>query len=61
MPIYEYECGNCGRHFEKFVLSARAADPKCPVCGSENVKKSVSAFATASRVGGSVGSCAPSG
>lgn len=62
MPIYEYECGSCGRHFEKFVLSIQAANPKCPVCGADNVKKSVSPFATAGR--GSVGgasSCIPSG
>ncbi len=62
MPIFEYECANCGRHFEKFVLSSQAASPKCPVCGAENVKKVLSAFATSGRgsVGGS-SSCMPSG
>jgi putative FmdB family regulatory protein len=35
MPTYEYRCGNCGHHFEKF--SAKMTDSKgeeCPKCES---------------------------
>ncbi|MGI6208354.1 MAG: FmdB family zinc ribbon protein [Anaerolineae bacterium] len=62
MPIFEYECRNCGRHFEKFVLTGRAAQMSCPHCGSENVRKAFSSFATSGRgsMGGST-SCLPSG
>lgn len=62
MPIFEYECRNCGRHFEKFVLSARSASVACPVCGSDNVRKVLSAFATSGRgSAGGASSCLPSG
>ncbi|NPV08095.1 MAG: zinc ribbon domain-containing protein [Anaerolineae bacterium] len=62
MPIFEYECRHCGRHFEKFVLSARSVSVACPVCGSDNVRKVLSAFATSGRgATGGATSCLPSG
>lgn len=36
MPTYEYRCGNCGNHFEKF--SPKISDESsvaCPNCGSD--------------------------
>ncbi|MGD9695120.1 MAG: FmdB family zinc ribbon protein [Thermoleophilia bacterium] len=35
MPIYEYRCNDCGRHFE--VVQRMADDPitECEVCGGE--------------------------
>jgi len=35
MPTYEYECKNCGYHFEK--LQSIKADPikNCPECGQD--------------------------
>lgn len=42
MPIYEYQCSACGEGFEKLV-KVRAPAPPCPECGSEDVKKQVSA------------------
>jgi putative FmdB family regulatory protein len=53
MPIYEYHCENCGRDFDLFVRSAtQRSEPKCPHCGSAQVKKAVSLFG----VGGAGGS-----
>jgi putative FmdB family regulatory protein len=45
MPIYEYRCQACGESFEVFVRSpSRQADPTCPKCGSQKVKKAISLF-----------------
>jgi putative FmdB family regulatory protein len=64
MPIYEYACRACAHDFEALVFgSERAA---CPSCGTTDVEKRFSAFAThgAPRPGsadalppGSCGSC----
>jgi putative FmdB family regulatory protein len=43
MPLYEYECSQCGHRFE---LIQRFADPPvetCPVCGKGPVHKLLSA------------------
>jgi len=50
MPIYEFKCEDCGKEFEKFVVSfSQINSVKCPECGSDNVRKKVSACS----VGGS--------
>lgn len=42
MPLYEYRCKKCGRHFEK-IQSFSAPDVKaCPVCGGK-VERLISA------------------
>jgi putative FmdB family regulatory protein len=34
MPLYEYSCTKCKKHFE--ILQSISADPaKCPDCGSD--------------------------
>lgn len=46
MPIYEYECKDCGREFSLLVLkSAEAANVQCKACGSPNISKLMSKFA----------------
>jgi len=35
MPTYEYECGKCGHHFEKFEPMSSSHTEKCPECGGE--------------------------
>ena len=49
MPIYEYECTECG---EKFELRRNIADSdkeiKCPKCGAKSPKRVFSVFGTAS-------------
>lgn len=44
MPLYEYECGECGARFTK-LQNIDAPVPTCPECGSEQVKKMISIFA----------------
>ncbi len=39
MPIYEYECENCGHRFERLYMSPedRPTEIACPECDSSNV------------------------
>jgi len=66
MPIYEFDCSECGTAFEKLVRRADAVNEVvCPSCGSAKVNEKLSAFASISG-GGSSGpsggsSCAPGG
>ncbi len=47
MPIYEFDCEECGTGFDKLVRRASAVNEvTCPDCGSENVKKKLSTFAS---------------
>lgn len=51
MPIFEFICAECGTPFEDLVRSAGAiGEVLCPACGSDQVKKQISTFA--SRVSG---------
>jgi len=45
MPIYEYDCHECGKPFEALILGFSTASVKCPECESENIKKKISTFA----------------
>jgi putative FmdB family regulatory protein len=40
MPLFEYECRDCGRPFEAFVTADRT--PHCPACQGENLAKLLS-------------------
>jgi putative FmdB family regulatory protein len=56
MPIYEFICQECGRPFEELVRSASATiEVICPGCGSQQVKKKVSTFASRVAGGSSAG------
>ena len=47
MPIYEYECHGCRRRVSLLVLvPSRAGTPQCPRCGSEDLSRLMSRFAT---------------
>ena len=49
MPIYEYQCMNCGNKFELLRrLSDKDNEIKCPKCNKTGVKRALSTFATAS-------------
>ncbi len=52
MPIYEYECVECGEIFEDFVrlFEEKESEKKltCPNCGSDKVIRVYSTFGTAS-------------
>ena len=46
MPIFEYQCDDCGNKFEKLVRrSVEAAAVACPSCGRDRVTTQVSSFA----------------
>ena len=66
MPIYEFDCHDCGDSFESLVMSfTRIAGVTCPECESENIQKKTSTFAVKGDTGGSAAfnasaaACAP--
>ena len=66
MPLYEFDCSECGTAFEKLVRKADAtSEVVCPVCGSRKVNEKVSAFASITKGGSSAAysgpSCTPGG
>ena len=45
MPIYEYKCSKCKRSFSVLQKTGTSEkDTVCPDCGSNTVKKLLSAF-----------------
>ena len=47
MPIYEYECQGCHRRLSLLIRTLAAAeDPRCPRCGSAELSRLMSRFAT---------------
>ncbi|MGW8319661.1 MAG: FmdB family zinc ribbon protein [Candidatus Promineifilaceae bacterium] len=66
MPIFEFDCKNCGETFDKLVRSSSAiSDVTCPSCSSPQVKKRLSLFSSrgsaSSSAASSAASCAPGG
>lgn len=68
MPLYEFSCKECKQPFDKLVRSASVIPTiTCPHCGSHDVQKELSVFATkptASSGGAmnfSANACAPGG
>jgi putative FmdB family regulatory protein len=57
MPIFEYACHDCGKQFETLVRSETV--PACPACGSVQLEKQLSVFATTT-VTESAGAAMPS-
>ncbi|SIT66637.1 putative regulatory protein, FmdB family [Ectothiorhodosinus mongolicus] len=45
MPIYEYECTECGHRHEAIQKMSDAALTECPACGASALRKLVSAAA----------------
>ena len=46
MPIFEFECLECGVEFEKLLWKAvPVSEVACPICGSRSVDEKVSTFA----------------
>lgn len=43
MPLFEYECRDCGRRFE--FLTRAGQTPSCPSCESVDLQKQLSVFA----------------
>ncbi|HQQ76163.1 MAG TPA: zinc ribbon domain-containing protein [Thermoanaerobaculia bacterium] len=65
MPLYEFTCEKCGATFEELVgAGLDGFGVTCPECGSEEIEKLVSRFASAGAStsnggGGGGGSCGP--
>ena len=63
MPIYEYQCQECGAQFEKWLRTFTSSEQvRCPKCDSERVNKAVSLCSKSGSAGdyGTAGSsCAP--
>lgn len=54
MPLFEFVCNDCSRPFEELVRSTSAInDVTCPKCGSSQVNKKISTFASRVSGGGS--------
>jgi putative FmdB family regulatory protein len=51
MPIYEYQCRECGRSFELIQKMSDLPCGQCPVCGGHDVEKAISTFAVVVREG----------
>jgi putative FmdB family regulatory protein len=47
MPLYEYQCRDCGEEFEKMARFSEAEqNPPCPQCQGKDTKKKISSFAS---------------
>jgi len=57
MPVYEYKCKNCDEKFELFQFSYSENGVICSKCGSENIERLMSGFAS---TGASSGQSTPS-
>ncbi len=62
MPIYEFECADCGMPFEALVfISSKIGEVTCPTCKSQNITKKISTFASKLSGGGSFSFSSSSG
>lgn len=63
MPIFEFVCSKCGRTFEELMTFAQmeAGEASCPGCGSDQVQRNLSSFATGGGGGAPVGGCGTGG
>lgn len=48
MPLYEYECEDCGEQFETLVSRSSRDSVECPECGSGSTRRLQSTFAVGS-------------
>ena len=49
MPIYEFECEQCGNRFEELMESGATA-PACPGCGAEAARRLLSPVSPPERI-----------
>ena len=46
MPIFEFVCKDCEQPFEELIFGFNTDGVVCPSCGSEQVRKKMSTFAS---------------
>jgi putative FmdB family regulatory protein len=46
MPIYEFKCEQCGKEFERLVFASEIGEVVCPVCGSDQTRRTMSVFSS---------------
>jgi putative FmdB family regulatory protein len=46
MPLYEFDCADCGKTAEILVRSTNWKGTPCPHCGSKKLTKNLSVFAS---------------
>ena len=61
MPLYEFHCKKCGKDSEILVRSSDWKGTTCPSCGSVELVKKLSVFASSAASSSSAPSCAPCG
>ncbi|OIO74775.1 MAG: hypothetical protein AUJ85_04730 [Elusimicrobia bacterium CG1_02_37_114] len=62
MPIYSYECKDCGEKFDMLVgVGAGKEELKCKKCSSKNIKRIPATFSTGSGSSSSSSSSCPTG
>ncbi len=66
MPVYEFQCDDCGQVFEALLRFSQADEKQsCPGCGGQNTHRLLSRIAAPSFSGGSgasvSGSCGGGG
>jgi putative FmdB family regulatory protein len=57
MPIYEFQCGSCGKEFEALVRGSSPASG-CPSCHGTDLHKKLSTFFASSKTGAASSSAA---
>jgi putative FmdB family regulatory protein len=59
MPIFEYQCTECGKTFEHFTQRSNdVTNPSCPACGTQKTERVLSSFSGRVGEGGGCGSSA---
>jgi putative FmdB family regulatory protein len=48
MPLYEFECEECGARFDE-LLAVEAPAPACPACGADRPRRLISAVSPPAR------------
>jgi len=62
MPMYEFQCDDCGHVFEKLRRLSDSGTPPCPQCESAQTQKKISGFvAKGGKSGSSPVTAAPRG
>ncbi|HWP96612.1 MAG TPA: zinc ribbon domain-containing protein [Syntrophomonadaceae bacterium] len=53
MPIFDFQCQDCGGKFDLMIRNKEKEEATCPSCHSRNIKQLLSGFNTGSGSGSS--------